>query len=105
MTELRVEITRFVDEEPQPGIVVAQFRDADGRVHTIQDKVPLFTAAMLWSDSEYPQPGTAECQVLERFERSDGRALARIALAWVIELADDTAFVVDVAELTADDER
>ena len=51
MPHFRVQIVRFVDEEPQPGIVEAQFRDAQGEVHSIIDKVPAFTSAYLWSDS------------------------------------------------------
>jgi hypothetical protein len=63
MPRLRVLIVRFVDEY-QPGIVECQFRDADGKMHSIVGKVPYFTGEDLWSDSEYPQPGTVECQVL-----------------------------------------
>jgi len=66
MPHFRVQIVRFVDEEPQPGIVEAQFRDAQGEVHSIIDKVPAFTSAYLWSDSNYPQPGFIECRVLEQ---------------------------------------
>jgi hypothetical protein len=45
---------RFV-EAYQPGIVECQFRDADGQTHSIVGKMPCFTAADLWFDSEYPQ--------------------------------------------------
>lgn len=62
MPSLRVQIVRFVDEY-QPGIVECQFRDADGQVHLIIGKLPYFTSADLWSDSEYPQPGEVECRV------------------------------------------
>lgn len=68
---------RFVDEEPQPGIVESQFRDAQGELHSIIDKVPIFTDADLWSDSVYPQPGSIECLVLQRIEDS-GSNLARV---------------------------
>jgi hypothetical protein len=80
MPFLRVQIVRFVDEAPQPGIVESQFRDAEGQLHSIIDKVPLFTSAVLWSDSDYPQPGVVECRVLERMPASTGN-LARIAIA------------------------
>jgi hypothetical protein len=53
MPSLRVQIVRFVDEEPQPGIVESQFSDAHGKVHSIIDKVPMLTNKVLWSDSEY----------------------------------------------------
>jgi hypothetical protein len=34
-------------------------------LHRVIDKVPIFTDKALWSDSEYPQPGTIRCEVLE----------------------------------------
>ena len=46
MAELKVEITRFVDEH-QPGFVACEFQDANGRRHTFIEKVPLVTAVDL----------------------------------------------------------
>jgi hypothetical protein len=63
MPRLRVQIVRFV-EAYQPGIVECQFRDANGQMHSIIGKMPCFTSAYLWFDSEYPQPGEVECLVL-----------------------------------------
>ena len=63
MPSLRVQIVRFV-EGYQPGIVECRFRDADGQKHSIIDKMPCFTAANLWFDSEYPQPGQVDCRLL-----------------------------------------
>lgn len=54
---------RFV-EAYQPGIVECQFRDAEGQMHSIVGKLPYFTAANLWFDSEYPQPGEVDCRIL-----------------------------------------
>jgi hypothetical protein len=100
MTELRVQIVRFVDEEPQPGIVESRFRDAQGKEHSIMDKVPLFTSADLWSDSDYPQPGYIECHVLERIPNAKGN-LARITIgAYHLELTDEgSEFLVPEADL------
>jgi hypothetical protein len=63
MPSLRVQIVRFV-EAYQPGIVECQFRDADGQLHSIIGKLPYFSSADLWFDSQYPQPGEAECRIL-----------------------------------------
>jgi hypothetical protein len=63
MPSLRVQIIRFI-EAYQPGIVECQFRDAHGQMHSIVGKLPYFTEANLWFDSEYPQPGEVDCQVL-----------------------------------------
>jgi hypothetical protein len=84
MPSLLVNIVRFVDET-QPGVVACEFTDAYGRKHTLIDKAPVFTEGSLWWDSEYPQPGSVECVVLEQYEES-GRALARIRIgAWIAE--------------------
>jgi hypothetical protein len=103
MPSLRVQIVRFVDEEPQPGIVESQFRDAQGELHSIIDKVPLFTSADLWSDSDYPQPGFIECRVLERKPGAGGN-LARINIgAYHFEVTSESPeFMVresDLAEI------
>lgn len=105
MPDLRVQIVRFVDEEPQPGIVESQFRDAQGKVHSIIDKVPLFTSADLWSDSNYPQPGFIECCVQERILSATGN-LARITIgAYHFEVTDESSeFLVceaDLCEMTS----
>ena len=100
MPSLRVQIVRFVDEEPQPGIVESQFSDAQGELHSIIDKVPLFTSDVLWSDSEYPQPGSMECRVIERISDSSGN-LARISIEpYHFELTNESSeFVVREADL------
>jgi hypothetical protein len=80
MASIQVSIIRFVDEH-QPGFVEAEFADAGGTTHTLVDKVPVFSLEDLWSDSVYPQPGFARCEVLARSEDSQGRKLARVTIA------------------------
>lgn len=101
MPSLRVQIVRFVDEY-QPGIVETQFRDSQGKVHTVIDKLPIFTDAKIWSDSEYPQPGVVRCRVLERIPGSGGDDLARITIADPdqVEAADGSSeFIVRQTDL------
>ncbi len=71
---------RFVDDS-QPGFVECEFIDAGGRRHTLFDKVPIFSTGYLDADSEYPQPGMADCEVLARWEDEQGRELVRITTA------------------------
>jgi hypothetical protein len=82
MACIRVSVVRFVDEH-QPGFVECMFTDANGTVHTLVDKVPVFSQDDLWSDSAYPQPGNARCEVLliARSQDSQGRKLARVTIA------------------------
>jgi hypothetical protein len=59
-------IVRWVDDEPQPGIVEARIVDADGRAWTFLEK----TAIVDWEgtagpDSIYPCPGLIRCGVLD----------------------------------------
>lgn len=97
MSTLRVQIVRFVDEEPQPGVVEAEFHDSLGRAHQIIDKTPLFTAANLWSDSEYPQPGSVDCKILERVLDSNGADRARVV---TLESTNgQSEFIVDGREI------
>jgi hypothetical protein len=84
--ELVVRIVRFVSDDPQPGIVACEFMDAEGRAHTFIDKVPVFTAQNLDAASFYPQPGSAACGVLARWQDARGRELVRITTARPIEI-------------------
>jgi len=77
--ESRVSIIRFVDEH-QLGFVEGEFTDANGTVHTLVDKVPIFSSEDLWNNSVYPQPGFARCEVLARSRDSRGQ-LARVTIA------------------------
>jgi len=77
---LQVSIVRFVDEH-QPGFVECEFTDATGTVHTLVDKVPIFSLNDLWGDSVYPQPGLIRCEVLEQSQDLRGHRLARVTIA------------------------
>lgn len=79
MPSLRVSIIRFVDEQ-QPGFVECEFRDADGTLHTLVDKVPIFAQEDLRKDSVYPQPGFARCEALGRSMGTRGE-LIRVTIA------------------------
>ncbi len=99
MPHILVEIVDFVDSS-QPGWVAGTFRDAEGQLHRIIDKIPLFTDANLWSDSVYPQPGIIECSVVERIPTPSGN-LVRINIEpYHYELTDEKAeFVINEADL------
>ena len=79
MHSLSLNIVRFVDDS-QPGWVACEFTDADGVLHTLIDKIPIFTSDDIWTDSTYPHPGVAECEVLDSFQDQAGRELVRIDL-------------------------
>jgi len=100
---LRVQIVRFVAQDPQPGIVEAEFTDVKSNLHRIIEKIPIMTDADLWSDSIYPQPGFIACKVQERIENPDGPGHIRITIAepWGVEtVSGESEFVVSEADLT-----
>jgi hypothetical protein len=79
--QLNVQITTYISDEPQPGMVACEFPDATGRIHTLIDKVAIFTAARLNSTTAYPQPGMVACDSIGRSKDEHGREIVRIRIA------------------------
>jgi hypothetical protein len=75
---LIVRIVRFVSAETQPGIVACEFLDAQNRIHTIIDKVPIFAVESLDERDSYPLPGVVRCEILASWRDAEGRELTRI---------------------------
>ena len=101
MTELLVQIDRFVDEY-QPGIVECSLIDANGTTHLFVEKIPLVTTEDIWKDSQYPKPGAIACQVEREWYANDGRKLAQISteLPWHVESTKgESTFVVLASQL------
>jgi hypothetical protein len=100
---LAVNIVRFTDDH-FPGWVASEFMDAEGHRHTIIDKVPGLSLEDLDATSKYPRPGAARCEVLDRWQDSQGRELARISLVRPDGLESTeglSEFVVISAQLSA----
>ena len=76
--ELAVQIVRFVDEY-QPGIAACEFVEADGRRHTLIDKVQIFSVEPLDANSQCPRSGAARCIALKQWGDAEGRELIRIS--------------------------
>jgi hypothetical protein len=83
MKELSIQILRCVDDKHQPGWIECNFMDAQGRSHTIIDKIPIFSmdSALdpLDRKTKYPQPGGVACEILDAWRDPQGRDLVRIA--------------------------
>lgn len=102
MPSLPLIIVRFVDET-QPGIIECEFIDANQRVHRLVDKVPIFSERDLWKESQYPQPGSVQCQILEEFSDASGRGLVRIIFGRPDESLDgETEFIVERSQILDD---
>jgi hypothetical protein len=78
---IAVKIMQFVNDS-FPGWVQCEFEDAEGKKHSLIDKVPLFTAKLIDSTSSYPQEGIVRCEILDESLADDkNRGLVRITIA------------------------
>ncbi len=106
MHNLAVQIVRFADNN-QPGWVECEFVDAEGRRHSIIEKVSVVTAEDLDADSKYPTPGVVSCEVLGRYQNEKGQELAHVSTVkpWDIESTEGLSeFTVPASLITSMDE-
>ncbi|MFD8650906.1 hypothetical protein [Streptomyces mirabilis] len=72
MVFLRCEAVRWVDDEPQPGLVEVRFTDAHHRQWTFTDKWPVFSGDDdLAPDSRYPVEVGILCDILTTGNTAD----------------------------------
>lgn len=64
MLAVRVTITEYLGDDPQPGIVACELVDVTGRVHRFIEKTAIVAAADLDAGSVYPQVGEVACLLL-----------------------------------------
>jgi hypothetical protein len=95
--DIPISIVRFVDDEPQPGIVECELTDAFGNRHRFIEKTAIVSTESLSKDSLYPQMGVIACEIEAVWSDASGRSLARVNTdAWGVESVDDVrTFVVD----------
>ena len=100
---ISVQIVRFVDSH-QPGWVECELVDAEGRRHSIIDKVPVLTMEDLDADSEYPTLGRVPCEVLKRYRDEKGRELVLVSTARPVEMESKeglSEFIVPASLITS----
>jgi len=96
MAAVRVSIIAWVDDH-QPGFVRCELQDAWDRVWSFVEKAPVLSAAELWNDSSYPQPGVIACEIVRRWVDDRGRHIMTIDTSrpWGVETeAGETTFDV-----------
>jgi len=76
---IKVTITRYLGDEPQPGIVECQLVDAYGCLWSFVEKSAIVSAGLLHALTAYPQPGMIACEVVERSRNPEGREVLRIS--------------------------
>jgi len=92
--ELPIRITKYLGDDPQPGICECAFVDADNRTHVIVDKVLIFVNRLLSEQDSYPIAASIPCQVLDAWTDATGKELARIKVEWVESTEGVSEFVV-----------
>lgn len=78
MPDIRIEITRFIGDEPQPGIVECLLIDANGRNWTFIEKTAIVSDKYLDSHSSYPYGGLIACKVISRRTDDGGRSIVLV---------------------------
>src|SRR5438067_898840 len=78
MPMVKVTITRYVSDDPQPGLVECQLVGAHGRCWTFIDKTAIFSEEDLDASSPYPLSAVIACEVIERCRDATGREVIRI---------------------------
>ncbi len=73
----KVTITRFVSSD-QPGFIEVRFKDAWNKEHIVIDKVPVLSLEDLDENSDYPIEGVVACEIVRRWEDSNGRIILTV---------------------------
>lgn len=77
MTDIAIQITRFVDDD-FPGFVECVLIDASGASHIFIEKGPRVSSQNLIESSTYPCTGSIECTVENEWVDGENRSLACI---------------------------
>ena len=102
MIGVRVAITRYVSDEPQPGIVECEFLDAHGRRWSFIEKTAIVAHESLDSKSSFPRLAIIACEIVSRGRDATGREIVVIDTEhpWGVESVDGwTRFEVLPASL------
>lgn len=75
MNAIKVEIVKWLADEPIPGWVEAQFTDARGNVRAFFDKPDIFTAEPVRPSTTFPVPGRLRCEIVDRGNDAGGTTM------------------------------
>jgi len=78
MPSLIAQVVRFVDDEPQPGIVECLLVDASGQSHLFLEKTAVVSNETLVGASCYPAPGHLACEIEAEWRDEKGNELASV---------------------------
>jgi hypothetical protein len=78
MMGIKVSIVRYISDEPRPGIVECELKDAHGRRWSFVEKTAIVSREHLDADSIYPQRGVIASEVVRRSLDAAGREVVRV---------------------------
>ena len=100
MIGIHISITRYVDDEPQPGLVEGEFTDAHGHQHRFVEKTVYLSIDYLYSTSTYPCHGVVVCEIIDQRRDESGQEIISVKPDYNIESTDGlTQFEVTPASL------
>jgi hypothetical protein len=88
---IRTVITRYLGDDPQPGIVECEFVDANGQRHVFVEKTAIVTWDDVDSKSVYPHPGVIVCKIVNRYRDESCREIIVVNTRepWGIESTEE----------------
>lgn len=95
---LRCQVVRWVSDDPQPGWVETQFRDADGEVWQMFDKPSVFEqpgGVSLTASTDYPVEVEMPVTVLSTRDSEVGNVVVSLPWGLDYELRGDTFQVLE----------
>jgi hypothetical protein len=96
---LRCELTRWLADEPQPGLVEARMTDASGRTWVFVDKPPIFTNQVVSATTAFPAAAGIRCEIAEPYQRDDGQAVVEVITIDVDSVDGEHRFGVNADQL------
>lgn len=87
-----VSITRYLSDDPQPGLVECELIDAQGQCWRFVDKSAIFSSEELTTHKVYPRPGVIAGVIIRRRQNEVGREVVLIDTErpWDVESVDGT---------------
>jgi hypothetical protein len=94
---VRVELVRWVADEPLPGLVEARLVDVEGRAWSFIDKEPIFSADAIGPRDVFPRSGVLNCRVID--DAAPSRGVVGIETTETDSVENRSEFVVKASEI------
>ncbi|MBL0871619.1 MAG: hypothetical protein IBJ18_13690 [Phycisphaerales bacterium] len=103
MAIVSVHVLRWVDDEPQPGVVEASLCDANNVEHRFVQKSAYFGPLDISRETAFPIRAVTDCQIIGKEHEIAGRTAVWIELCWCESTEQRTRFVVFTDQISKTD--